>query len=188
MTRYHRGEQSDSWDTYTDEQFEAIIDRICRATRMGNPVKFAAMYGGVDTKTVQEWCYRGAKEKTQRMNPEYVPDESEQRYVDFLERYETAQSEAAMWYQGQVRIAAEGIPAESHYVVGADGKKHRVVDKYARYPNWTAAAWWLERRHPEEFGKRDYMTVESSQKIQAEVQLDWGDPLPPKKKSEPASP
>jgi transposase len=43
--------------------------------------------------------------------------------------------------------------------------------------NWTAAAWWLERRHPDEYGRRDRVEVTLdvktlSAKIAAERGLD----------------
>lgn len=46
--------------------------------------------------------------------------------------------------------------------------------------NWTAAAWWLERRHPDEFGRRDRLDVKVDiktmvQKVAAESGLDEAD-------------
>src|SRR4051812_3103225 len=43
--------------------------------------------------------------------------------------------------------------------------------------NWTAAAWWLERRHPNEYGRRDRVEVtvntrELAQKIAGDLDAD----------------
>jgi transposase len=33
-----------------------------------------------------------------------------------------------------------------------------VIEKYAKEKDWKAAAWLLERRYPDQFGKREYRT------------------------------
>lgn len=58
----------------------------------------------------------------------------------------------------------------------AKGTYEAVIAKAAD-KNWTAAAWWLERRHPDEYGRRDRIEVRvdmrtEAQKVAAELGLD----------------
>ena len=43
-----------------------------------------------------------------------------------------------------------------------------VADAAANPKNWTAAAWWLERRHPDDFGRRDRIDVKIDLRALAE--------------------
>lgn len=55
-----------------------------------------------------------------------------------------------------------------------------VADAAVSPKNWTAAAWWLERRHPDDFGRRDRLDVKVDlkaivAKVAAERGLDEAD-------------
>ena len=43
-----------------------------------------------------------------------------------------------------------------------------VADAAVNPKNWTAAAWWLERRHPDDFGRRDRIDVKIDLRALAE--------------------
>ena len=38
---------------------------------------------------------------------------------------------------------------------------------------WTAEAWWLERKNPEQWGNRQYQKVEHSGKVSIETLREW---------------
>lgn len=55
-----------------------------------------------------------------------------------------------------------GDPEFSELVKRAEGiavEANIKVIKTATPKNWTAAAWWLERRHPRDFGRKDNLTL-----------------------------
>lgn len=55
---------------------------------------------------------------------------------------------------GTLVTAMENAEAE------AEGRYTAIIARATNDPkNWTAAAWWLERRHPNEFGRRDRVEV-----------------------------
>ena len=55
---------------------------------------------------------------------------------------------------GTLRTAIENAEGEAEATYSA------LVAKAAAEPkNWTAAAWWLERRHPDDYGRRDRVDV-----------------------------
>ena len=64
-------------------------------------------------------------------------------------------------------LAADATLATS--VENAEGEAEaaytKLVANAAADPkNWTAAAWWLERRHPDQFGRRDRLDVKVDMK------------------------
>lgn len=55
---------------------------------------------------------------------------------------------------GTLRTAIENAEGEAEAVFS------RLVAEAAAVPrNWTAAAWWLERRHPDNFGRKDRVEI-----------------------------
>jgi hypothetical protein len=73
-----------------------------------------------------------------------------QRFRDFREALEKAEADA------EVRMVAE-------------------IAQAARGGTWQAAAWWLERRRPDDFGRRDRVDVtvrQHAQKLAAEMGID----------------
>lgn len=86
----------------------------------------------------------------------YVP-EDERRYWHFWHDVENAISRAKMRNLAVVNRAATGYDVQTEKTTTRkyrNGETHTetVVTKTRRF-EWTAAAWWLERRFPEEFGR-----------------------------------
>lgn len=81
----------------------------------------------------------------------------EQLYVDFSEKVKSAMSTATSSMLGVITRAALGgavIETVTTSRTLADGSVEKtVVEKKAR-PEWTAAAWRLERRSPSKWGRR----------------------------------
>lgn len=108
------------------------IERIVTALSQGATYLLAAKYGGVSYNTFNEWCKRGAKELERREGDvkEGTPLwEKEQPFVDFYERVQNAEATAAIGWLAMIQKSA------------TDG-------------NWTAAAWKLERRYPQDYGRK----------------------------------
>jgi transposase len=80
------------------------------------------------------------------------------------------------WRERYVDFADAVKEAEGGAVVGWLDK----IDKAASDGSWQAAAWKLERRYPDDFGRRDRIdqTVEHSGKVETQVitlRIDRGD-------------
>ncbi len=63
-------------------------------------------------------------------------------YRDFLNAVEKAEADAVVVSVALIRTAAQ--------------------------KNWQAAAWWLERRYPDEWGRKDRLSIESLKRTEAE--------------------
>lgn len=111
------------------------LDLICGVIGPGVRRKDAALSIGVSEQTYYSWLRRGNTEQA-RMDAlgltEPHPDEA--IYVEFLDRTTTAWAEAKATAILTVRQAMNGTLPK-----GAD---------------WRAAAWWLERTYPTEYGLR----------------------------------
>lgn len=104
-------------------------NKIITAIRAGNYIETAAAYAGVNKSTLYEWLKRGEREK-QRVakNPRYRIRKSEKPYVEFSNAVEKALAEA------EIRDVA-------------------IIAKAAE-EQWQAAAWRLERKFPDRWGRK----------------------------------
>lgn len=92
-----------------------------------------------------------------------VTDENITRLLDGLRRGMTRR--AASGYAGFSKTTLYRMLDEDDGTLGTSMEKaeaeaeaayQTIVANAAADPkNWTAAAWWLERRHPEDYGKRE---------------------------------
>jgi hypothetical protein len=106
---------------------------LLEALESGNYVETACLYANLAPSTVYRWLQRGNNEKKRQASGQ-TPDPIESQYVELCEAVEKARAEAIV-----ANVAA--------------------VQQAARSGTWQAAAWWLERTMPNQFGRR----------IQAEV-------------------
>jgi transposase len=109
------------------------VKLLLQALQAGNYVETACAYAGLAVSTVYVWLDRGTKEK-QRIAQGEKPNLQETTYVEIAEAIEKARANAVV-----ANVA--------------------VIQQAARSGTWQAAAWWLERSMPQQFGRR----------IQAEV-------------------
>ncbi|MBI1296676.1 hypothetical protein GC175_17105 [bacterium] len=104
---------------------------ICKALKEGASYRLAASVGGISYECLNKWRKAGIAE-LERREKEDVDDDptarARQMYVDFYLATEQAEAERAM-------LALKRI-------------------KRAGAKNWTAEAWYLERRYPQEFGRQ----------------------------------
>jgi transposase len=108
---------------------QEIQDKICDAIRAGNYIETASAYAGVSKDSLYRWLKRGAREK-QRLEKDSKAkvDKKEALFVRFSDAIEKALADA------EVRdVALIGKAAEDQ---------------------WQAAAWRLERKFPNRWGRR----------------------------------
>lgn len=122
-----------------------IQNKIIMAIKAGNYVETAAAYAGINKSTLYDWLKRGEREK-QRVakNPRYKIRKSEAPFVGFSDAVEKALAEA------EVRDVV---------IVGEAAKVH-----------WQAAAWRLERRHPDRWGRRQ-VDMNVNQKMEGKLDV-----------------
>ncbi len=108
-----------------------IQQQIVTAIQSGNFQHHACEYAGIHTATYFRWLERGQAE------------------IDRLEQDETAEADPV---ETPYREFCDAIKkARAVAVVQAVG----LIRKAAVDGTWTAAAWYLERSHPKDWGKTD---------------------------------
>lgn len=114
--------------------------KICNAIRAGNYMETASAYAGISKSTLYEWLRRGEREK-QRVaeNNRARIRKSEQIYVEFSDSVEKALAESEVRDVALIAKASE--------------------------TQWQAAAWRLERRFPERWGKKDNVQLEGNMSV-----------------------
>lgn len=115
-----------------------IQAKICDAIRAGNYIETAAAHAGINKSTLYEWMKRGAREKdrVERAGGRAKVKKSEAEFVEFSNAVEKALADAEV---RDVMIVANAATTD-----------------------WRAAAWRLERKFPDKWGRKD--------KVQAEVE------------------
>lgn len=127
-----------------------IQEEICKVIRSGNYIETAASYVGISKNTIYDWMRRGAREKDRlKKNPKARLKISEAPFVEFSDSIEKALAYA------EVRdVAIIGKAAESQ---------------------WQAAAWRLERKFRDRWGRNDFKDNEKLEiqleKTKLEMQL-----------------
>ena len=105
--------------------------RIVQAIVGGNDITVAAAYAGIGKTTFYEWLERGRKEAARlAASSRAKPKDSETPFAEFADAIQKAQADA------ETRNVA-------------------LIAKAAQEGTWTAAAWWLERKHPDRWGRKE---------------------------------
>jgi len=148
-------------------------DAIITAIRAGCYVETAAAHAGLSRRVVYKWLKRGRDEierrerfsedtATRKRQTVYRKQleaadrklrKTEESYVDFVLSMEKALADAELANLMVIHKAASGgqvLRRTSNHK--PDGTKE--VTEVLSRPEWTAAAWRLERRSPERWGKR----------------------------------
>jgi len=122
-----------------------IVAKIVKAIRAGNYIETAAAYAGISKNTLYDWLRRGEREK-QRLatNPRSKMRKSEAPFVEFSDAVERALAEAEV---RDVTIIAKAAETQ-----------------------WQAAAWRLERKFPDRWGRRKLdIDLDQVGKVQVEI-------------------
>jgi transposase len=109
--------------------------KICNAIEAGNYPETAAEINGIPARTFYVWMKKGRESKSKRGV-----------YHQFHQAVKKAEKVAEAYYLQHIRKAAEG-DAEN-------GIK----------PNWTASAWYLERKYPEKWGRKERLDIKGDLK------------------------
>lgn len=131
---------------------QEVRERIIGAVRSGAYNETACAFAGIGESTFYRWLEQARQDEQ--------ADLEVSEYREFWEAIQKAQSEAEIEKLLIISNAAKGKPT-SDGVPGTAGQ-------------WQAAAWFLERKHPERYGRRI-------------VTIPDPDPEDPRKKGKPAA-
>lgn len=139
---------------------EQVIERMF----LVNDLHVSAASAGVSNTALYKWRLDGARLRAIEAQGKRELTERERVFVDFVNALERAE---AAWEVGKLSIiqgAAEGgyqhekVTEKWEMVDGELKLTERNVVRWTADPQWTAAAWQLERRKPQKYGKRMALT------------------------------
>lgn len=111
----------------------AVQEAILASLRGGNTRTASAKAAGINYDTLLSWL---------------------KRYPKFLGDVEKVEAEAEAERVGYILASAKGGIVLSRKVTTRKDGSVVEEETYAR-PEWTAAAWWLERRRHQDWGRRE---------------------------------
>lgn len=157
-----------------------IVAQIATAIRAGNYMEAAAAYAGISKDTLYRWLRRGARE-LQRLskNNRFKLKSSELLYVSLSEAIQKATADSEVRDVSIISKAAAGGHEYTETKVVYNEKGHvvqeiRLTKKVP--PQWQAAAWRLERKNPERWGRNAsaFAPQEIPQLVIEEVPMGYG--------------
>jgi hypothetical protein len=113
---------------------------LLQALSNGNYVETACAFAGLAPSTVHRWLQRGRAEK-ERQEQGIAPDPQEAPYIELCNAVEKARATA---------------------VIG----NMQVIQQAARAGQWQAAAWFLERTMPQQYGRRIQADVQATVSVE----------------------
>ena len=136
-----------------------VADRIAEGVSLGMTFKDAAMAGGVHEKTLEKWRTRGAREA-----------DSNSIYARFIGQLDRAAEKTAIDYLEKIRQSIMESPVRVREHIKKDESGKVILTEIHREtlpPDIKGAIWWLERRFPEQFGRREQLEHSGKVKVQA---------------------
>ena len=103
-----------------------VQKRICDALQKGNTRRVACLVGGIAEQTLSNWLNKGENPRLKKDGSPYKEDEP---FIEFLGSIKKAEATAEQ--EALVHI------------------------KNAMPDSWQAAAWYLERKRPQDWAKQD---------------------------------
>ena len=120
---------------------------ICRDLAAGLTRDCAATRAGITYSTLRLWVSRGRRGGAKNT-----------AFLDFYTALKKAEQDAIARNVAIVQTAAKGGMVVER-VTSTDAKgRTTTTEKFTR-PEWTAGAWWLERKFPDRWGKRERREV-----------------------------
>lgn len=125
----------------TPEVHAIIVETVAK----GNYKSTAAACAGIHGSTLHRWLELGQKD---------LEEEIDSPYSRLCHGVYMASGKAEAEALGQIRQAAEGYEEERHESSFTDesGAAQKSVTTLKK--EWQAAAWFLERKHPDRFGRK----------------------------------
>lgn len=118
-----------------------VADRIVAAVAAGNYLETAAAFAGISKATLYKWLTRGAR----------ASSGTHRAFVDAIEK---ALAQAEVRDVSTIARAATGYDVERiKETITPTGQVLRETARSREFV-WQAAAWRLERKHPDRWGRR----------------------------------
>lgn len=135
-----------------------VTEVICHAVRNGLPLTKAAALAGVDYQTLNRWRRKGCGE-LDCPNPE--------PYIAFWKSYQKAKADLQISMLSVLTDATKGGAVVAETTTERPDGTVVTNTKYSA-PQWTPAAWILERRFPQEFGRQTSTKMDVSGTVKTE--------------------
>lgn len=131
------------------------IDAIVRAAAVGVPTVLAAEGAGVSRSTIDRWMARGRAAVQARKDGEPA-DVCDDTFVELFQRVSSARAQMAAQALTRVLQAGAGsLVVDERIRTWTDpATGTEMTERLVRYlrPDWRAAAWWLTRVFPDQYG------------------------------------
>ena len=116
------------------------VNVLLQALTAGNYIDVACSFAGIAPSTVYRWLERG---RAERASQEFgnKPNRKELPYLDLCELVEKARATAVL-------------------------RNMTIIQTAANNGQWQAAAWWLERSMPNQYGRRIQAEVSTPVSVQ----------------------
>ena len=113
-----------------------VTERLCRAIALGSTYEMACRAAGIAYQTLRNYVRRAEQDEANGIE--------DSPYLSLLDALQKAEGEAVERWLAVIERAARG----ERRVNPKTGEEEIVV-----HPQWQAAAWKLERRYPQTYGR-----------------------------------
>ncbi|MEM7345428.1 MAG: hypothetical protein AAF485_14400 [Chloroflexota bacterium] len=137
-----------------------VIATIAKNIAMGLSNRDAMAVAGVSESAFYNWIQRGEQEirRVAEAPTRRKVKDKELPFVDFVEAIKKAEPQRKQVLisiiQKSARGGAQHTETKEKYEAGNETPTEKTITTKTRPSEWQAAAWLLERLHPEEFGRR----------------------------------
>jgi hypothetical protein len=135
-------------------------DQVVERIQLGLDLQSAADSAGISRQTLHNWRLTGARHRAAAANGKRLTP-AQRRYVEFLDALERAEAEAEANRLAIISRVAQGGATVTKTTEKRDANgqllERTEVTETLR-PEWTAAAWFLERRMPAKYARRVEVT------------------------------